>query len=76
MKMINKKIATYAILFVIGAIMIAHGSRMVYQGLFEPESYYQPSLFDVLFDWTTLIAFGIFVGYYGLSHYLQHLKKK
>jgi len=31
---------------------------MIYQGVFEKGSYYQPNTFDVFFDWATLSIFG------------------
>jgi len=57
------------LIIVSGAIMIGHGARMIYQGLFNPNSYYSPNLFDILFDWTTLLILGIFMFYFGLKIY-------
>lgn len=44
--------------------MIAHGTRMMYQGIVHPNSYYPaPTLssFDFYFDWLTLTIVGIIV---------------
>ncbi len=70
MKFEKEKIKTMLLVFS-GAIMIAHGMRMIYQGLFQPHSYYQPGLFDILFDWTTLIILGICIFYFGITGFYQ-----
>jgi len=60
----------FSLLIIIsGAIMIGHGARMIYQGLIHPQSYYSPNLFDILFDWTTLLVLGVFLFYIGLKTY-------
>jgi DNA-directed RNA polymerase subunit RPC12/RpoP len=38
--------------------MIGQGSRMIYQGLFQPGSVYSPNTFDLFFDWATLSICG------------------
>jgi hypothetical protein len=45
--------------------MVAHGLRMIYQGVFQPGSTYQPNIFDLYFDWLTLVILGAFL--FGLS---------
>ena len=67
------------IIILSGAIMIGHGVRMIYQGLFHPQSYYSPNLFDILFDWTTLLILGVILFYFGLKTYFlrqQSLSQK
>lgn len=49
--------------------MIGHGARMIYQGLFHPGSYYAPNMFDIIFDWATLLVLGIVLFYFGLRLY-------
>jgi hypothetical protein len=57
--------------------MIAHGSRMISQGLFYPNSVYKPGMFDLLFDWFTLLFLGGFVAWYGFTtFYKDRLQKK
>jgi hypothetical protein len=55
------------LILVSGALMIGHGARMIYQGIFYPNSYYSPNYFDILFDWTTLLILGIIMFYLGLK---------
>ncbi len=38
--------------------MVAHGLRMIYQGVFQPGTLYQPNTFDLYFDWLTLVILG------------------
>ncbi len=47
-----------------GSIMIGHGTRMMYQGLFQPQSYYPaptPNTIDFYFDWFTLALLGFII---------------
>ncbi len=73
----TSKYAKHALIAVSGVIMIAHGSRMISQGLFYPGSVYQPGLFDLLFDWFTLLFLGGFVAWYGFTRFYKdaNLKK-
>ena len=61
----------HALLALAGSIMIAHASRMISQGLFFPGSVYQPGLFDLLFDWFTLLFLGGFVAWYGFTRFYK-----
>lgn len=56
-----------------GALMVGHGLRMIYQGVFQPGSYYAPNLFDLYFDWLILVILGCFL--FGLSCF-QFYKQK
>lgn len=76
----REKIKTILIVFA-GCIMAAHGLRMIYQGIFWPNSYYPaptPSTLDFWFDWTTLLVLGIIIFYFGISsfYHSQNLKYK
>jgi hypothetical protein len=42
-----------------GCWMAGEGARMVMMGLFHQDQYYQPNLFDILFDWVPLTVIGI-----------------
>ncbi len=57
------------LIIISGAIMIGHGARMIYQGVVHPNSYYSPNLFDIFFDWTSLLVLGIIMFYFGLKMY-------
>jgi len=69
------------ILFVLsGSIMIGHGLRMIYQGVFCKGSSYIPGTFDIFFDWLTLAVLGFIILVYGLNIFyhsktLYHHKK-
>jgi hypothetical protein len=55
-------------LFVLsGSIMIGHGARMIYQGLYVTGSTYAPNLFDIFFDWLVLAILGIFILSFALN---------
>lgn len=58
-----------------GSIMIGHGLRMIYQGLFRPDSYYFPNTFDLFFDWLSLFALGCFVLWFAISQFYALYKK-
>ena len=47
--------------------VIIQSVRVIYQGLFKPDSYYQPGPFDLLFDWTILALFGFGFVYFANS---------
>ncbi len=57
--------------FILAAsIMIGHGFRMLYQGLFQPTSYYPaplPSSVDFWFDWFFLAVLGLLLLGYSLK---------
>jgi hypothetical protein len=63
-----------------GAIMIGHGARMMYQGFFQPHSYYPaptPSTIDFYFDWMVLATLGLLVlGYTFYTFYRYHSRKE
>lgn len=61
----------YAVIILAGIAMIAQSSRMISQGLFFPGSVYQPGLFDLLFDWFTLLFLGGFVAWYGFTRFYK-----
>lgn len=42
-----------------GAAMIGQAGRMIYQGVFQPQSVYIPNTVDLLFDWATLAILGL-----------------
>jgi hypothetical protein len=67
----TSKYVKHALLGLAGSIMIAHASRMISQGLFYPGSVYQPGLFDLLFDWFTLLFLGGFVAWYGFTRFYK-----
>lgn len=67
----TSKYVKHALIALSGVIMIAHGSRMISQGLFYPGSVYQPGLFDLLFDWFTLLFLGGFVAWYGFTRFYK-----
>lgn len=55
-----------------GAIMIGHGLRMIYQGVFAPNSYYHPNTFDLFFDWGSLLVLGFFVLWFSLTQFKKY----
>jgi len=61
----------HALLAVSGVIMMAHASRIISQSLLFPGSVYQPGLFDLLFDWFTLLFLGGFVTWYGFTTFYK-----
>ena len=70
----REKIKTLLIVFS-GGIMAAHGARMIYQGLFRPNSYYPaptPYTLDFWFDWTTLLILGLIMFYFGITAFYQN----
>ena len=69
------KLTKYAIITVAGTIMIAHGSRMISETILNPTAVYRPNLFDIIFDWLTLILLGIFVAYFGFFEFYKREKK-
>ncbi len=71
----------FAAFFLSGVIMIGHGARMIYQGLFKPDSYYPaptPGTVDFYFDWLTLLILGIIVLSFSIYtfYYMQEKKQK
>ena len=61
LKIKNKVYAKIAIFFLSGTIMIGHGARMIYQGVFQKGSYYSPNTFDIFFDWASLLILGFII---------------
>ncbi len=60
-----------------GSTMIAHGLRMMVQGLFYPTSIYPapvPTGIDFWFDWFTLALMGSVVFVIGLTSFYQQVK--
>ena len=72
----SSDIARYAVIAVSGMIMIAHGSRVITQTLIYPNSYYKPGVFDLTFDWLTLVILGIFVAWFGFGRFYLYEKEK
>lgn len=72
----NKKYLLFVVLFLSGCIMIGHGSRMIYQGVFHPDSYYSPAMFDIFFDWATLLVLGIIVLSFSILTFYRIQNKK
>jgi hypothetical protein len=70
----REEIKTILIVFS-GGIMSAHGLRMIFQGIFKPNSYYPaptPASFDFWFDWTTLLILGIIIFYFGITAFYHN----
>jgi hypothetical protein len=62
-----------------GSTMIAHGLRMMSQGLFYPNSIYPapvPTSIDFWFDWFTLCLFGIIILFIGWNQWKKVVLKK
>ena len=67
------------ILLLSGAIMIGHGARMMYQGIFKPNSIYPaptPNTIDFYFDWMTLLILGIMIFSYATFMFYKSQKNK
>ena len=59
--------------------MVAHGMRMMTQGLFFPHSIYPapvPTSFDFWFDWFTLCVLGCIIVYIGATRWVQLVHRK
>lgn len=59
--------------------MIAHAARMMFQGIFKPDSYYPaptPATIDFYFDWLTLLILGIIVFSYSLIQFFKNQKNR
>ncbi len=68
---------TFLLLFA-GVIMIGHGARMMYQGLFQPLSHYPaptPNTIDFYFDWLTLAMLGLFILLYSIHTFYRYRVK-
>ena len=59
------------LLLLIGMLMIAHGIRMIYQGVFEGGSSYVRATFNLLFDWITIIIFSSLMLYYLITFLIK-----
>lgn len=69
-----EKIKTMLLVFS-GGIMFAHAARMMYQGIFQPTSYYPaptPATVDFWFDWTTLLVLGVIIFYFGITAFYHN----
>ena len=67
------------IIILAGSIMIAHGLRMMTQGLFFPQSYYPapvPTSIDFWFDWFSLAVIGIIILRIGWNRWMQWIRMK
>jgi hypothetical protein len=69
----NFKIFVYVIS---GSIMIGHGLRMIYQGVFFKGSSYFPNTFDIFFDWLTLAVLGSIIFYFGIKKFYKKTEEK
>ena len=67
----SKGLLPLSIILFSGALMIAHGLRMIIQGVFYPTMTYQPNLFDLFFDWLTLCVLGVFVFCFAAYRFYQ-----
>lgn len=73
----EKKFLIKTIIFVLAAsIMMGHGARMIYQGVFKPNTYYQPGKFDMFFDWLTLLTLGIVILYFTITKFYKKILEK
>jgi hypothetical protein len=75
-EMMRNKIQSILIVFA-GSMMVAHGLRMMMQGMFYPTSYYPapvPTSFDFWFDWFTLSFIGGIVFLWGLVEFYRMRK--
>ena len=55
------KIATAIFLIFGGACISGQALRVIYQFIFFPGSTYAPALFDIFFDWMTMLVVGLFL---------------
>ena len=71
---------TYTLLIVFaGSMMVAHGLRMMIQGLLYPSSYYPAPILtslDFWFDWFTLSFIGIIIFLWGLIEFYRLRKAR
>ncbi len=74
-KYLSNEIKSFILIFA-ASLMIGHGARMIYQGLFLKETSYTPVLFDILLDWLTLLVLGIIMLLFGLSIFYKNMYKK
>ena len=76
----DKSFLKYTVIIILaGSTMIAHGLRMMVQGLFYPTSIYPapvPTSIDFWFDWFTLSILGIIIVYIGGKRWMQWVQKK
>lgn len=72
----NHVMSTIFLFVLSGAIMIGHGARMLFQGIFAPGTSYVPNTFDLIFDWLILVILGCFILWFALSLFSYHSKKK
>jgi hypothetical protein len=75
MKLVTKTI----IIILAGSTMLAHGLRMMTQGLFFPQSIYPapiPTSIDFWFDWFTLAVLGTIVFLIGIKSFYQQMQEK
>ena len=76
----GKKFYLKTLVFLLSAsIMIGHGARMIYQGLFRPNSYYPaptPYTLDFWFDWTILLILGIIVFIFVIKNFYHRETKR
>jgi hypothetical protein len=70
-RLYSKGLLPLSIILFSGALMIAHGLRMIIQGVFYPTMTYQPNLFDLFFDWMTLCVLGVFVFCFAAYRFYQ-----
>jgi hypothetical protein len=55
------KIATAIFLIFGGACISGQALRVMYQFVFFPGSSYTPALFDIFFDWMSMLVVGLFL---------------
>ncbi|MDG6224568.1 MAG: hypothetical protein QCI82_03545 [Candidatus Thermoplasmatota archaeon] len=66
--------ARMILIVICGIAMMGQGSRMLYQGIFHPGSYYVPVMFDLFFDWMTLFVLGTVLLALGLKGFHSSVK--
>jgi hypothetical protein len=72
-------VSRIVIIIFAGSTMIAHGLRMMSQGLLYPNSIYPapvPTSIDFWFDWFTLAVLGSILFYRGIISFYDQMKKQ
>jgi len=67
----------YIVLWSLAAIcMLGQSTRMIYQGVFHPGSFYQPNTIDLLFDWSTMLIVGLALFSFVIIQFYHMISKK
>jgi uncharacterized membrane protein len=68
--------AWHIALWTLAAIcMLGQSTRMIYQGLFQPGSYYQPNGVDLVFDWLTMLVVGLALFSFVVTQFYRYVKE-